>query len=156
MNIRCERYHWLAMYRHAVCRRVQRRPVRVCTSTQRDLRVKSSKLSGRYKRLPFSGRPDPSRGLARSMTSMLEVVNASSASVTGAPSASRTTRANSIRLASLGLTMMARESQGSGHAGGQSNGPRANHSRHAATMAQLGGLTAPRVAGKCGSGARTV
>jgi hypothetical protein len=68
------------------------------------------------------------------MTSVFEVVNASSASITGAPcSASRTTRANSVRLAPLGLTMMAGKPQGSGHAGAQSNGPMANDSRHAAT-----------------------
>jgi len=68
--------------------------------------------AGRGCARPAAG-PDASRGLACSMTSVFEVVNASSASVTGAPCmASRTTRANSVRLESLGLTMAAGGSLG--------------------------------------------
>src|SRR5882762_3804021 len=61
------------------------------------------------------------------MTSVFEVVNASSASVTGAPCmASRTTRANSVRLESLGLTMTAGGSLGSGQAEMLSSEPSTN------------------------------
>jgi hypothetical protein len=121
---------------------------------QRDLCLLSSNIAGLSNRRPFSGRPEGSRGLALSMMSVFEVVSASSASVTGAPcSAWRITRANSIRLASLGLTMMAGGSWESGQTGAHSNGLIASASRHAGAIVGRYRVTVSWVGGISGSAA---